>query len=120
MFVTFPDSAKIEVSSALANKLLKAAEGLPLYQNEEFYSSTLQLFVMNQIRESSPEEFDALAGLIKSRIAQWPFCVLLQGLRFDEGNRLFVAINRAGWGTFGLLMLLGAAPVYLTFERSRE
>jgi alpha-ketoglutarate-dependent taurine dioxygenase len=95
VFVTFPDSAKIEVSSALANKLLKAAEGLPVYQNEEFYSSTLQLFVMNQIRESSPEEFDALAGLIQSRIAQWPYCVLLQGLRFDEGNRLFVAINRA-------------------------
>jgi hypothetical protein len=32
----------------------------------------------------------------------------------------FVAINRAGWGTFGLLMFLGAAPVYLTFERARE
>jgi len=32
----------------------------------------------------------------------------------------FVAINRAGWGTFGMLMLLGAAPVYLTFERARE
>ena len=32
----------------------------------------------------------------------------------------FVAINRAGWGTFGLLMFLGAAPVYLTFERDRE
>jgi alpha-ketoglutarate-dependent taurine dioxygenase len=95
VFVTFPGSAKIEVSSALAKKLLKAAEGLPLYQNEEFYSSTLQLFVMNQIRESSPEEFDALADLIKSRITQWPYCVLLQGLRFDEGNRLFVAINRA-------------------------
>ena len=32
----------------------------------------------------------------------------------------FVAANRAGWGTFGLLMFLGAAPVYLTFERARE
>jgi hypothetical protein len=29
----------------------------------------------------------------------------------------FVAINRAGWGTFGWLMMLGAAPLYLTFER---
>jgi hypothetical protein len=29
-----------------------------------------------------------------------------------------VAINRAGWGTFGLLMMLGAAPVCLTFERA--
>jgi hypothetical protein len=32
----------------------------------------------------------------------------------------FTAINRAGWGTFGMLMMLGAAPVYLTFERARE
>ena len=31
----------------------------------------------------------------------------------------FVAINRAGWLTFGMLMFLGAAPVYLTFERAR-
>lgn len=32
----------------------------------------------------------------------------------------FVAINRAGWGTFGMLMFLGAAPVYLTFERAQD
>jgi hypothetical protein len=32
----------------------------------------------------------------------------------------FIAINRAGWGTFGLLMFLGAAPVYLTFERAGD
>ena len=29
----------------------------------------------------------------------------------------FTAINRAGWGTFGMLFVLGAMPVYLTFER---
>lgn len=29
----------------------------------------------------------------------------------------FTAINKAGWGTFGLLMVLGASPLYLTFER---
>jgi hypothetical protein len=29
----------------------------------------------------------------------------------------FKAINRAGWGSFGLLMVLGASPLYLTFER---
>lgn len=29
----------------------------------------------------------------------------------------FRAINRAGWGTFGALIMLGAFPVYLTFER---
>ena len=29
----------------------------------------------------------------------------------------FVAINRAGFGSFSLLGLLGAGPLYLTFER---
>ena len=29
----------------------------------------------------------------------------------------FIAVNRAGWGTFGFRIVLGAAPLYLTFER---
>ena len=32
----------------------------------------------------------------------------------------FTAINRAGWGTFGFLVFLGASPVYLTFERELD
>jgi hypothetical protein len=32
----------------------------------------------------------------------------------------FTAVNRAGWGTFGMLFFLGAMPVYLTFERSEQ
>ena len=32
----------------------------------------------------------------------------------------FTAVNRGGWGTFGFLMVLGAAPLYLTFERERD
>ena len=51
--------------------------------------------VLDRIREDSPDRFDGLVSLVKERIAQWPYCVLVQGLRFDEGNRLFVAINRA-------------------------
>jgi hypothetical protein len=31
----------------------------------------------------------------------------------------FRAINRAGFGSFGFLMVLGASPLYLTFERVR-
>ena len=30
----------------------------------------------------------------------------------------FVTANRAGFGTYSLLALLGAGPLYLTFERS--
>ncbi len=40
-------------------------------------------------------------------------------LRPGEHAR-FVAVNRAGWGTFGMLMFLGAAPIYLTFDRDRD
>ena len=29
----------------------------------------------------------------------------------------FTAVNRTGWATFGLLIVLGAAPLYLTLER---
>jgi hypothetical protein len=31
----------------------------------------------------------------------------------------FVTVNRAGLGTFSLLGLLGAGPLYLTFERTK-
>jgi hypothetical protein len=37
-------------------------------------------------------------------------------LRPGEHAR-FVAINRPGFGTYALLGLLGAGPLYLTFER---
>ncbi len=29
----------------------------------------------------------------------------------------FAAVNRSGWGTFSILFVIGAMPVYLTFER---
>jgi hypothetical protein len=29
----------------------------------------------------------------------------------------FSAVNRPGWGTYSVLALLGAGPLYLTFER---
>ena len=32
----------------------------------------------------------------------------------------FRAINKAGWGTFGFLVFLGASPLYLTFERELD
>ena len=32
----------------------------------------------------------------------------------------FIAINRAGWGTFGFMTFLGASPLYLTFERQTQ
>jgi alpha-ketoglutarate-dependent taurine dioxygenase len=86
---------RVEVSSELALELLAAAEALPLYGNEEFYAPALQLYVCDQIRRTCPAGFAWLVGAIKKRLAKRPYCALVQGLEFDEGNKLFVALNRA-------------------------
>ena len=93
--VKFPDDAKVNVDSTAARAILAAAERLPQYDNREFYSTDLQTHVFNSVRESCPEVFDALTTKIKQRLARWPYCALVHGLSFDEGNRVFVAINRA-------------------------
>lgn len=93
--VKFPDSARVNVDSSLAREIRAAAERLPPYDNREFYSTELQAHVFNSVRESCPESFDAVANEIKQRLATWPYCALVNGLSFDEGNRVFVAINRA-------------------------
>jgi hypothetical protein len=95
MLAPSPHTGRIDISPALACEFLKGAERLPLYDNTEFYSPALQTLVHDSIREACPDGFDWLVSLTKERIAQWPYWVLLRGLRFDEGNRLFVAINRA-------------------------
>lgn len=100
MFAPFPDTGRIDVSSTLARELLKGAESLPQYDNKEFYSPALQTLVRDHVREASPDGFDWLVSATRERIARWPYCALLKGLHFDEGNRLFVAINR----TFGELV----------------
>ena len=95
MLPPLPAINRIEVSPELALELLTAAEGLPRYDNAEFYSPALQSYVFEQIRQACPEGFAWLVGLVKERLAQRPYCVLVQGLQFDEENRLFVALNRA-------------------------
>ena len=95
MLAPFPETHKLHVPETLARELLLAAERLPLYDNKEFYSVELQQFVHDSIRESSREGFDGLIESIKERLQNRPYCVLVSGLRFDDGNRLFVAVNRA-------------------------
>ena len=95
MLASFPETHRILVAESLARELLLAAERLPLYDNKAFYSVELQQFVHDSIREANRDGFDGLVGAIKERLAQRPYCVLVSGLHFDEGNRLFVAINRA-------------------------
>ena len=92
---SFPDTGRIEVSPAVANKLLDGADSLPPFDNKEFYSPDLQKLVRSHVREACPNGFDELVYMIDESIARWPYCVLIRGLRFDEGNKVFVAINRA-------------------------
>lgn len=101
---SFSGSRRIEVSPAHAEKLLDAAEALPLYANQDFYSTDLQRLVLDRVRNHCPDEFDSLISSIKARVAERPYWVVISGLHFDDGNRLFVAINRA----FGELV----APPY--------
>jgi TfdA family taurine catabolism dioxygenase TauD len=97
-----PEISRFEVPSELALELLAAAEALPLYGNEEFYSPDLQRQVSDQIRRTCPASFTWLVEMIKKRLVERPYCVIAQGLQFDEGNKLFVALNRA----FGELVAL--------------
>ncbi len=93
--IAFPDNARVNVADTLARDLLRAAESLPDYDNQEFYSTSLQASVLENVRAAAPVAFDALINDIKDRIAQWPYCALIRGLIFDEGNKVFVAVNRA-------------------------
>src|SRR3954453_5360040 len=102
MLAPFPDSGIINIPASVANDLLRAAEALPLYEKKDFYALTLQTLVADTIRECCPDSFDWLTGRISEGVARWPYCVLIRGLRFDRGHRLFVAINRA----FGQMVAL--------------
>ena len=93
MLAPLPESARVEVEPSLACELLKAADRLPRYDNKEFYSTELQRLVHESLQEVSG--FDALVQQIEQRLKQWPYCVLVGGLSFDEGNKIFVGINRA-------------------------
>ena len=91
----FPDDAKVNISSTAAGDLLAAAERLPRYDNREFYSNELQAHVSDSVRNDCPQAFDAIVSEIRERLARWPYCALVNGLSFDEGNKVFVAISRA-------------------------
>jgi hypothetical protein len=93
--IPFPENARVNVSDTLARDLLRAAEGLPDYDNREFYSTSLQASVLEHVRAAAPEAFDSLVTQIKDRLAEWPYCALIRGLVFDPGNKVFVAVNRA-------------------------
>ena len=94
MFTTLPESATVKVEPSLARDLLAAAACLPPYDNKEFYSAELQEKVFGALHNRS-DGFGALVSEIREGLGKWPYCVLIQGLSFDEGNKVFVGLNRA-------------------------
>src|SRR6476659_385938 len=96
MRASLPVSAKVMVAPSLAHGLLQTAERLPRYENQEFYSSEVQTSVHAALREEN-EELDSLLEQIELRLQRPPYCALVQGLSFDEGNKVFVGLNR-GFG----------------------
>jgi hypothetical protein len=95
MLAPLPDSARLKVEPSLARDLLSAAERLPGYDNREFYSTDLQQSVCLALQQDKPQAFNALVSEIKQRLSSWPYCALVEGLSFDEGNKVFVGLNRA-------------------------
>lgn len=95
MPVPLPHSSTVSVPSSLSRDLLSAANRLPRYENQEYYDVELQKSVHDQIRECRPDGFDWLVDQVKATFRLRPYCALVEGLQFDEGNRLFVGINRA-------------------------
>ena len=90
-----PEASRVSVDPGVAGALLGGAERLPRYDNREFYASELQVQVMHGVRNAASEAFDAIVSAIKESLGRWPYCALVSGLSFDEGNKMFVAINRA-------------------------
>jgi hypothetical protein len=99
VFATLPQSAVVKVEPPQARELLDAAERLPRYPNRDFYSTDLQVQVHDALRAGT-DEFDTLVTQIREGLARRPFCVLVQGLSFDDGNKVFVGLN----GAFGELV----------------
>ena len=94
MFAPLPESAIVKVEASLARDLLTAANALPRYENQEFYSTALQAQVRDHL-DRGCGGFDELIGQIEHRLSNWPYCVLVHGLLFDDGNKVFVGVNRA-------------------------
>ena len=104
MLTALPETGRIEVPPALARDLREAVDDIPLYDSKAFYDISLQRLVRDRTHAACPDGFDWLVAQIAERLARRPYCTVVRGLRFDEGNRLFVGLN----GAFGELV----APPY--------
>lgn len=86
---------KIALSDEQAQDLFNAANALPLHDVNDYYAVELQTAVYEQLAAACPKTFQWLIDEIKSSLQKPPYYALVEGLKLDDGHRLFVAINRA-------------------------
>lgn len=94
MFASLPESAIVKVEESFAGDLLAAASALPEYENRAYYSTELQTGLRDHFARACGG-FEELIDQIEQGLSVWPYCVLVQGLDFDESNKVFVGVNRA-------------------------
>ncbi|MEM7063918.1 MAG: TauD/TfdA family dioxygenase [Cyanobacteria bacterium P01_B01_bin.77] len=94
------ETCRLNIPTSLANDLLAAAESLPAYANEDYYSTELQIAIYQRVYQHCAEELDWLVKQVRELLNQQPYIALVSGLKFDKNHRLLVTLNRA----FGVLV----------------
>ncbi|MEM7426141.1 MAG: TauD/TfdA family dioxygenase [Pseudomonadota bacterium] len=90
-----PSNVRINVPAGIAGELAGAALALPARENEAYYDLALQDEAMQGLHSACPEGMRWLRGEIQARLDRAPHCATIQGLQFDQENRLFVGLSRA-------------------------
>jgi hypothetical protein len=88
-----PVPATVAVADDLADGMYRAVSTLPDNGDKELCSPALQTQIREHVRASAPAAFDALVQTIRTRVTASPYVAYLTGLRFDEGDLLFVAMS---------------------------
>ena len=91
----FPETATIEVPSALAADLSNAAGRCPPAAPADYYDTAVQSRARDEIRAGCPGGFDRLVADIRTCLAAPPFAALVRGLEYDDSHRVFVAVCRS-------------------------
>ena len=69
------------------------------------------------LREGETATRQVAAGQHQLRAHNTLFRKVLEVDLAEDQHAHFVVINKAGWGTYTMMTILGAGPLYLTFER---
>ena len=84
-------------------------------QREIFVALDGKEFAILRHGESVTRDVEPGTHLIRAHNTLFWKKVTIEVRRGDQVR--FRAINRAGWGTYGIASVLGAGPIYVTFEQ---